>query len=250
MSPLLTPTRRHNSSPPIRRRRATACRAAAASNPATALENVAITPSPRLFTTNPPDDVTTSRLARSNSPVRTSATTSPTRARHAVEPTTSVNTTVTVSGATVPIHHSTARHRRPTLGTSTGGDLAKEVGEAVVAPNDVNEAARVGHRHPCQFSAQRWDQGSEGRRNGNSGWDAISPGEVADLRHARDALHGSGSPGGRESCSSTTSLLTSAGRRCRSHRCGRRRAGAALAAGVRCVPRSLDVRGGTCRGVR
>ena len=40
---------------------------AAASNAVTALANVAITPSPRLFTTVPPDDVTTSRLARSNS---------------------------------------------------------------------------------------------------------------------------------------------------------------------------------------
>jgi hypothetical protein len=64
--------------------------------PLTALWNVAITPSPTLFITVPPDDSTTWRLARSISAVRTSATSSPTRARHAVDPTTSVNKTVTV----------------------------------------------------------------------------------------------------------------------------------------------------------
>jgi hypothetical protein len=86
------------------------CSPAAASRPATALPKVAITPSPTPFTTLPPIESTTCRLARSNSTVRTSATSSPTLARYAVEPTTSVNSTVTVSGRAA-MRNSTARAR-------------------------------------------------------------------------------------------------------------------------------------------
>jgi len=115
-----------------RRPRATACSDAAASNALTALVNLAITPSPRLFTTVPPDTATTSRLARSNSAVRTSATTSPTRPRHAVEPTTSVNTTVTLSARPAPMRHSTARLSDPLLEHCSRG--LPRGGESINAP--------------------------------------------------------------------------------------------------------------------
>ena len=111
MSPLLTPTRKPSSLPPITRRRATACSATAASRAAAALVKEAITPSPRPFTNLPPDAATTSALARSSSAMRTSATLSPSRTRHAVEPTTSLKRTVTVSGRSAAIGHIRATPR-------------------------------------------------------------------------------------------------------------------------------------------
>jgi hypothetical protein len=106
-SPLLMPTRRASGVPTTVRRRAADCRAEAASRAATALVNVAITPSPTLFTTVPPAVATICRLARSSSAVRSSASASPTRMRHAVEPTRSVNNTVIVSGRPPGMRHRT-----------------------------------------------------------------------------------------------------------------------------------------------
>ena len=110
MSPLLMPIRSPPLAPPIARRLATTCSSTAASSASKALEKVAITPSPTLLTTVPPDDATTFRDARSNSALSSSAVRPPTRTRHAVEPTTSVNKTVTVSGRTPTVCHDT----RPT----------------------------------------------------------------------------------------------------------------------------------------
>ena len=100
-SPELSPTRSPPATPPISTRRARSRRPLADSSAAVALSKVAITPSPTPFTTTPPAASTTRRLDRSNSVVTVSATSAPTALRHAVDPTTSVNRTVFVSGRAV-----------------------------------------------------------------------------------------------------------------------------------------------------